>query len=864
MIGKTISHYKILEKLGEGGMGVVYKAQDTKLDRIVALKFLPKHLLCDEESKQRFANEAKAASALDHPNIATIYEIDEVEDECFISMAYIEGQNLKQRIELTPLKIDEAIGIAIQVADGLQEAHQKGIIHRDIKSANIMLTPKGQAKIMDFGLAKLAGQTRLTKTGATMGTFAYMSPEQAKGDKADHRADIWSLGVVIYEMITGQLPFKSEYEQAIVYSILNEEPEPMTGLRTGVPMELEQIVAKSLEKKKDDRYQHIEEMLVDLRRLRRDTDKVLPKTPQKLQLPKDRERKKTQRKRLIYGTLAAVLIILAAISIFFNKFIKKEIPKQILTTHKQITFTGRVSLPSISPDGKFVAYVSEISSTEKKVLVQELTGGQPLEVFTAKEVWDLCWSPDGSEILIPARNDRISGSYIVPRLGGTSRRMMDLPFISWDPDGSRLAGGLVQLKRIWFMNKSTGDTTSISLNGFFTWLLDINWSPTGNWLLFYTKGEKEFTIWTIKTDGTQQYKIVEDSVRLRSPRWSSKGDAIYYLRSQGQTADLMKIKIDLKTGKAKGVPIAIQSGLQAGDVFSLSRDNKQLLYTRTQSYSNLWLVAYDIKGGDKTIKTEQLTTGTSLVSSPRISPDGKKVVFSKKNLFIMAIERGQMKQITFLDSYVNSPVWSPDGKEIAFGSPKNGVWKVWRVSADGGTPRVFDRSELSADAVVVAWSPGSDILYQRPGNRNYHFLNPKTEEEQPLVENDSVGWMFYPKYSPDGKRVAVNWNRKIPRSPGLWIISVEDSSQIFTNSMNFAPIQWSSNGNWIYAWDENAQSPEILMISASNGEARKFITLPFENIGSIDIYPNGKKIVCTVGETQSDAWLMENFDPEVK
>ncbi|MDP3025037.1 MAG: serine/threonine-protein kinase [candidate division Zixibacteria bacterium] len=361
MIGKTISHYKILEKLGEGGMGVVYKAQDTKLDRIVALKFLPRNLLCDSEAKARFTHEAKAASALNHTNITTIYEIDEVEGECFICMEYIEGKNLKDRIESAPLKIAEAIGIALQIAEGLQEAHQKRIIHRDIKSANIMQTTRGQVKIMDFGLAKLAGQTRLTKTGATMGIFAYMSPEQAKGDKVDHRADIWSLGVVIYEMVTGQLPFKSEYEQAIVYSIMNEDAQPMTGLRVGVPMELEHIVAKALEKKKEDRYQRIDEMLVDLRRLKRDTDKVLPKTPQKFQLPEAIERKKTQKRRLIYGILAAVMIIFAVISIFFNRLIRKEPSKQIQPTHRQITFTGNVSFPSISPDGKFVAYVSEIS-----------------------------------------------------------------------------------------------------------------------------------------------------------------------------------------------------------------------------------------------------------------------------------------------------------------------------------------------------------------------------------------------------------------------------------------------------------------------------------------------------------------------
>ncbi|MFX0212292.1 MAG: serine/threonine protein kinase, partial [Candidatus Hodarchaeota archaeon] len=204
MIGKTISHYKILEKLGEGGMGVVYKAEDTKLDRIVALKFLPENLLCDEEAKKRFVHEAKAASALNHPNITTVHEIDEVDGKCFIAMEYIEGKE-------KGLSIEEVLRIALQTAEGLSKAHQKDIVHRDIKSDNIMFTPDGLIKIMDFGLAKLKGVTKLTKTGSTLGTLQYMSPEQAQGEEIDHRSDIFSFGVILYEMITGQLPFKGEH-----------------------------------------------------------------------------------------------------------------------------------------------------------------------------------------------------------------------------------------------------------------------------------------------------------------------------------------------------------------------------------------------------------------------------------------------------------------------------------------------------------------------------------------------------------------------------------------------------------------------------------------------------------------------------
>ncbi len=266
MIGKVVSHYKILEKLGEGGMGVVYKAQDLKLSRFVALKFLPPDLTRDPEAKQRFIREAQAASALDHPNICDIHDIGETEDgQLFIVMTCYEGETLKEKIERGPLRIEDALDIAIQVAQGLARAHESGIVHRDIKPANIMRTFRGEAKIVDFGLAKLAARTVLTKAGTTLGTVAYMSPEQTKGDPADHRVDIWSLGVVLYEMVTGQLPFKGDYENAVVYSILNAQPEPMTALRTAVPMEIERIVKKCLSKDPRERYQHVDELLVDLR-----------------------------------------------------------------------------------------------------------------------------------------------------------------------------------------------------------------------------------------------------------------------------------------------------------------------------------------------------------------------------------------------------------------------------------------------------------------------------------------------------------------------------------------------------------------------------------------------------------------------
>jgi non-specific serine/threonine protein kinase len=278
----------------------------------VALKFLPLGLTRDPEAKQRFIHEAQAASALEHPNICTVHEINETEDDrLFICMAYYKGETLKERIEShlpKVLNLREVLDIAIQVAEGLQAAHEKGIVHRDVKPANVMVTARGQVKIMDFGLAKLSGRTQVTQEGTTLGKISYMSPEQARAEQVDHRTDIWSFGVMLYEMVTGQLPFRGEYAQAVIYSIMNEEPEPVTALRSGVPMELERIVGKTLEKNKEDRYQHVDELLTDLRRLGKDLESA-PVAVSRAAPEKPLWRKVTP---VLAGGVAIVLLLLAA------------------------------------------------------------------------------------------------------------------------------------------------------------------------------------------------------------------------------------------------------------------------------------------------------------------------------------------------------------------------------------------------------------------------------------------------------------------------------------------------------------------------------------------------------------------------
>jgi len=321
MIDKTILHYKILEKLGEGGMGVVYLAEDTKLKRKVAIKFLPHHISSNNEDRQRFEIEAQAAAALNHPNIAHIYAIEEKDDEMFIVMEYIDGIELKDKIKSGPISTYEAIYIAMQIVEGLDAAHTKGIVHRDIKSSNIMITEDGKVKIMDFGLAKINGGTELTKIGSTVGTAAYMSPEQTKGEEVDHRTDIWSLGVVMYEMLSGELPFKGDYEQAIIYSILNEEPKAISEMSTNVSSQLEEIVTKTLTKNSDERIQNADEFLSDLKTIGRQLKGVDGKTTVS---QKKESKKKTP---YFYAGISVIIILITLMSILF--FPEKEQGKSI-------------------------------------------------------------------------------------------------------------------------------------------------------------------------------------------------------------------------------------------------------------------------------------------------------------------------------------------------------------------------------------------------------------------------------------------------------------------------------------------------------------------------------------------------------
>ena len=898
MIGQTISHYKITEKLGEGGMGVVYKAEDTKLKRPVALKFLAPHLLRDEEGRKRFLREAQAAAALDHPNICTVYEIDEADGRTFIVMAFLEGRTLSKKITDGPLKLPEAISIAIQMAEGLEAAHEKGITHRDIKPDNVMLMKgsRGLVKLMDFGLAQLAESSKLTREGTTLGTPIYMSPEQALGEPTDSRSDVWGLGVVLYEMVAGRPPFQGEVDQAVIYAIANEQHEPLTALRTGVPKELERIVDKCLAKDAEERYQHVTDLLVDLQACRRALEPGTPK-PSSRATPVNR------------ATLAAAgaVVVLAGLGLawWLTRLSETAAPPQYKLT--QITRdTGYTADPALSPDGRLLAYASDRGGEGNlDIWVQQLGGGEPIRL-TTHEASDgqPSFSPDGNRIVFVSSRDG-GGIYVIPALGGPSkgiveanvnmRRGAELGFSPrFSPDGESISYSRVEVgagseffDRVYIVPASGGP--SRMLQSQLAVSQDAIWSPDGKYLLVGGSEEPrgfgrfvDYDGWIVPVEGGEAFPLnaaetlrkagLEGAVAFT---WLEEGNRILFRASLGDGArNLWQIQVSPDGRSVIGEPQRLTSGT-GEDQPSASLDGR-IAFTTLSSNHDLWAELIDPNQARLLGSLERVVTGLGYEGYPTLSADGRKLLYlsdrsGNMDVWLNDLTTGADKQVTISDEDEGRAEISPDGSRAAFTRREGDSQNLFLSDLATGT----EQRLLEGIGALYSWLPGGkEILYYSPPPIRWSTIDVETGETAQLAVRHSKYPVHSLRFSPGGDWISLKLMIDPLRLGPLFVAPV-DSGMIadekqwiqITDKYRDGRTWWSPDGNTAYflssrdgfecIWTQRLDPEAKTPVGPPSALQHFHGLLRLEGSGGLGWGMTTDRLYLSLSESKGNIWLAE-------
>jgi serine/threonine protein kinase/Tol biopolymer transport system component len=884
VVGNTLNHYRITKALGVGGMGEVYLAEDTRLKRAVAIKILPAALAEDPTRRERFEREAQAIAALNHPNIVTVHSVEQSGDVLFITMEYVEGRTLADVLPKGGLPLNRLIAIASQVVDAVIAAHGRGIVHRDLKPANIMVGAGDRLKVLDFGLAKLREMTEdagalptqeLTGEGKIVGTVAYMSPEQAEAKPVDERSDIFSLGVILYEMATGARPFTGDTSLSVLSSILRDTPKNVTDVNSALPRDVSRIVRRCLAKEPDQRYQSAKDLRHDLD----DLSQSLSSGELNAVLPAPEAR------RWSWSTIAvaSAMVAVAALAAFvmWRGLRRAEVlaPPTPTLTHSRLTQRDGVErFPSISPDGKWVVYAAA-----GDIHLQSVTGQTAINLTKDSPAPDgaPAFSPDGDSIAFFSARDG-GGIFVMGRTGESVRRLTKGGFNpAWFPDGRSIvfadgegpAGpeNRVEFSELWVVNVAGGEPRRL----FGGDAVQPRVSPNGKRIAFWSLPSDPATkrvtqpgtpsnreIWTVDSNGEHPVQVTTHEANDWNPVWSPDGRWLYFLSNRAGSMNLWRVAIDEDSGVVSGEPQALTAPAPYVADFSLSADGTVGVYSALLATSNIARVGFDPKTATTRGAVEPVTSGTYDFAYYDVTKDGKFVASTtssrgREDVYVIATADGAIRQLTNDFARDRSPRWSPDGREIYFYSDRRG-YQLWSINLDGGGLR-----ELTSGSDLRPFTPvpsrdgtrlaAADLDYRQQLIYDSRQFG-KAPEKLPPVPDDAGPSPRPWDWSPDGRSLLLG----APGGPN------GGASHIYSFDTR-AYRRLAPGTGWSWLGDGRrmvfARAGQLATYDVASGMTSDLLTLPGFALVFPRLAENDSRLYFLRTAVAADIWLVRFGEP---